>query len=159
MKSRHLLVATIGLICALPMQASAQSSQPLDLKLPTDNAMVDAADAEAGRDGSVASGAAAPQAHKPNPYPLPSAFYYDDPNPRNHTAAAPSCDDASYNQPQVHGSVGVGVLGGNGVSGNYQTAVVNATKTLGSCGNPTGTVGVSVGVSKDTYKGSRRWPH
>ncbi|HEX3122351.1 MAG TPA: hypothetical protein VHQ21_03550, partial [Rhodanobacteraceae bacterium] len=50
MKTRQLLVTTIGITGLLSLSAWAQSPpQGLDLKLPTDNAAVDAADVEAVR--------------------------------------------------------------------------------------------------------------
>ncbi|HET7063394.1 MAG TPA: hypothetical protein VFI49_03895 [Rudaea sp.] len=144
MKTRQLLVTTIGMAGLLSLSAWAQSSpQALDLKLPTDNAAVDAADVETERHGGTVSPSSA----------MPSAFHYDDPNPRNRLAGAPACDDAIYNQPQVHGSVSAGVAGGNHSSGNYQSAVVHVTKALGSCEAPSGGVGVSIGVSKEDFNG------
>jgi hypothetical protein len=89
-------------------------------------------------------------------------MYYDDANPRNRVAGAPACDDSTYNELQVHGSVGAGVVGGNHISGNYQDAVINVSKPLGSCDNPTGDVSFSLGVSKGKFNDSRRhgrWQH
>jgi hypothetical protein len=169
MKNRIFLAATatIGFACLASTTLWAQSSaQSFDLKLPADNAAVDAADSAATRDGGPASNAPAPtvaessaRADASNKYPMPSAFHYDDPNPRNHAAAAPACDDATYNQPQVHGSLGAGIVGGKHVSGNYQTGTVNVTKALGTCENPAGVVSVSVSVSKEKLDRSRRWQH
>jgi len=126
----------------LSLSAWAQSSpQPLDLNLPADNAAVDAADVEAARQGASVLPSSA----------MPSAFRYDDPNPRNRTAAGPGCNDSIYNQPQVHGSAEVGVVGGNHVGGNYQSGVVHVTKAFGSCDAPTGGVGISIGVTKGDF--------
>ena len=150
MKTRRLLVTTISIASLLPLSAFAQSSpQPLDLKLPTDNAAVDAADVETARQG----GSVAPSSA------MPSAFHYDDPNPRNRAAQAPPCSDATYTQPQVHGSAEVGVAGGNHVSGNYQSGVVHVTKAFGSCDAPTGDVSVSIGVTKGDSNGPHGWRH
>ena len=67
----------------------------------------------------------------------------------NRAAAAATttddCDDYSYNQPQMHGSVGMGVVGGNHFSGNYQTGTVNLSKAFGSCDHPSGGVSISIG--------------
>ncbi len=64
-------------------------------------------------------------------------------------AARPHCDDATYNQPQVHGSVGMGVVTGNHWgSGTYNSGAVNLTQRLGSCSHPTGSIGVSIGASR-----------
>jgi len=151
MKARHLFVTSIAVASLLSLPAWAQSSpQPLDLKLPADNAAVDAADVEAARHGDTVP---------PSSSTLPSAFYYADPNPRNRMVAAPGCNDATYNQPQVHGSAEVGVAGGNHVSGNYQSGVVHVTKAFGSCDAPTGGVGVSIGVTKEDFNSPHAWRH
>jgi len=150
MKTRLFRVAPVAFTCLLSLSAWAQSSpQPLDLKLPADNAAVDAADVEAARQGASVSPSSA----------MPSAFHYDDPNPRNRTAQGPGCNDAIYNQPQVHGSAEVGVVGGNHVSGNYQSGVIHVTKAFGSCDAPTGGVGVSIGVTKEDFNNPHGWRH
>ena len=150
MKTRQILVTAIVIAGLLPWSAWAQSApQSLDLKLPTDNAAVDAADVEAARQGGSVSPSSA----------MPSAFHYDDPNPRNHMVQAPPCNDATYTQPQVHGSAEMGVVGGNHVSGNYQSGVVHVTKAFGSCDAPTGGVGVSIGVTKEDFNSPHGWHH
>ena len=64
-------------------------------------------------------------------------------------AARPHCDDATYNQPQVHGSVGMGVVTGNHWgSGTYNSGAVNITQRTGDCSHPTGSIGLSIGVSR-----------
>jgi hypothetical protein len=63
-------------------------------------------------------------------------------------ASRPRCDDATYNQPQVHGSVGMGVVSGRHWGGSYDTGAVNITQRTGSCDHPTGSLGVSIGVSR-----------
>ncbi|MBS0584635.1 MAG: hypothetical protein JSS42_16215 [Proteobacteria bacterium] len=72
-----------------------------------------------------------------------------------------SCDDATYNQAQVHGSLGMGVVGGNHISGNYQTGNVNISKATGSCDHPTGGVSLSISVGQGNFNGGnfgrRRW--
>jgi len=151
MKNRRLRITTIGFLGVLSMSAWAQSSpQPLDLKLPADNAAVDAADVEAARQGADV---------QPSSPAMPSAFHYDDPNPRNRMAQAPPCNDAAYTQPQVHGSVEAGVVGGNHVSDNYQSAVVHVTKAFGNCEAPTGGVGISIGVTKGDFNSPHGWHH
>ena len=150
MKTRQLFVTAIGIAGLFSLSAWAQSSpQPLDLKLPTDNAAVDAADVEAVRQGAAVSPSSA----------MPSAFRYDDPNPRNRVAQGRPCDDAIYNQPQVHGSASVGVAAGNHVSGNYQSGVVHVSKAFGSCEAPTGDVNVSIGVTRGESNAPRGWRH
>jgi len=150
MKTRHLFATLIAVASLLSLPAWAQSSpQLLDLKLPADNAAVDAADVEAARQGSSVAPSSA----------MPSAYHYDDPNPRNRLAQGPPCNDATYTQPQVHGSAEVGVVGGNHVSGNYQSGVVHVTKAFGSCDAPTGGVGVSIGVTKGDFNNPHGWHH
>ncbi len=86
-------------------------------------------------------------------------MYYGDTSGRmgndDSTAAATStdCDDYSYNQPQVHGSVGMGVVGGNHFGGSYQTGTVNVTKAFGSCDHPTGGVSISIGGGNGNFHG------
>ncbi len=84
--------------------------------------------------------------------------YYGDTSGRmgnNDTAAATTsnCDDYSYNQPQVHGSVGMGVVSGNHFGGGYQTGTVNLTKAFGSCDHPTGGVSISIGGGTGNFHG------
>lgn len=69
----------------------------------------------------------------------------------------PTCDDAAYAQPQVHGSVGMGVVAGNHMSGNYQTGSVQASKNFGSCDHPTGGVSLSIDVGRGNFNNSRGW--
>lgn len=63
------------------------------------------------------------------------------------------CNDAAYSKAQVHGSMGMGVVAGNHVSGNYQTGSVNVTKALGSCDHPSGAVSVSISVGQGNFNG------
>jgi hypothetical protein len=150
MKTRRIRITTITFASMLSLSAWAQSSPPpLDLKLPADNAAVDAADVDAARQGASVQPSSA----------MPSAYRYDDPNPRNRLVQAPPCNDATYTQPQVHGSAEVGVAGGNHVSGNYQSGVVHVTKAFGSCDAPTGGVGVSIGVTKQDFNSPHGWHH
>ncbi|PWK91986.1 hypothetical protein [Fulvimonas soli] len=87
----------------------------------------------------------------------PPGTYYGDTSGRmgsDETArAVPACDDATYNQPQMHGSVGMGVMSGNHVSGNYQTGTVSLSQAFGSCEHPTGGVSISVGGATGHFHG------
>ena len=74
-------------------------------------------------------------------------------------SAAHRCDDAKYGTSQVHGSATVGVAGGNRISGSYQSGAVNISKAFGSCDNPTGGVGISIGVERENFEGHRRGWH
>ena len=67
--------------------------------------------------------------------------------------AGSDCDDSTYNQPQMRGSVGMGVVGGNHVSGNYQTGTVSLSKAFGSCDHPGGGVSISVGARNGNFHG------
>jgi len=69
----------------------------------------------------------------------------------------PRCDDATYNKPQVHGSISTGFVSGSGRgnSGNYQAGAVNVTQAFGSCDHPTGGVSISIGAGQDNFGGGR----
>ncbi|TAM57437.1 MAG: hypothetical protein EPN49_15025 [Rhodanobacter sp.] len=137
------------------------NGKPLNLKLPpgdvpaaNSTAPAPAAAANPIMTGSVpAIGAtAAPTSKTPG-------VYYGDTSGRigNDTAAAaPACDDATYNKAQVHGSVGMGVAAGNHFSGNYQTGTINVTKRLGSCDDPQGGMSMSISVGTSHLNGGRR---
>lgn len=88
--------------------------------------------------------------------PNAPGVYFGDTSGRKYNAEAlryarPACDDNTYNKPQVHGDVGVGVAAGNHFSGNYQTSTVNLSKAFGSCSQPTGKINVSVSVSRGEF--------
>ena len=72
------------------------------------------------------------------------------------SASLQRCDDSTYNQAQVHGSVGMGVVAGNHASGNYQTGTVSVSKQLGDCDHPSGSVNFSIGVGQGHFHG-RGW--
>lgn len=76
-------------------------------------------------------------------------------NDERDTAAASGvdCDDYSYNQAQLHGSVGMGVVSGNHVGGSYQTGTVNLSKAFGSCDHPSGGISISVGAGSGHFNG------
>jgi len=132
------------------------ASQPLNLKLPANTPYP----------GASANTATAQPAHSSTAVPNPSAvtingqtpsaatpgLYYGDTSGArgNHDGSnATACDDSTYNQPQVHGDVGMGVVTGSHIpSGSYQSGDVSVVKNTGSCDHPTGTVGVSIGVSR-----------
>ncbi|QWT18788.1 hypothetical protein KPL74_13670 [Bacillus sp. NP157] len=80
----------------------------------------------------------------------PPGTYYGDTSGRMPGADVvddqPRCDDATYNQPQVHGSVSTGVVSAShGGSGSYQGGAVSLSQAFGSCEHPTGGVSISVG--------------
>ena len=88
-------------------------------------------------------------------------MYYGDTSGRmgdtgERAAGVQTCDDSTYNQAQVHGSVGMGVVAGNHASGNYQTGAVSVSKNLGDCDHPSGSVNFSIGVGQGHFHG-RGW--
>lgn len=93
-----------------------------------------------------------------NPTSPPGVYYGDTsgrPGNGDGNVAGQRCDDATYNQPQVHGSASMGVMGGNHVSGSYQAATIDVTKNFGDCGHPSGGIGVSVHVGQGRFHGHR----
>ncbi|MBU6247304.1 MAG: hypothetical protein KGN77_06070 [Xanthomonadaceae bacterium] len=140
----------LGLLLAgaLATSAAAQSaSRPLNLKLPP------------GAVPATGSSTARPAAASTAP-----GVYYGDTSGTTDAgiaanAPADACDDATYNQPQVHGSVGMGVVAGNHLSGNYQTGTVSIHKAFGSCDHPTGGMSISIGAGKGHFDHDRRWGH
>jgi len=83
---------------------------------------------------------------------------YDQTYGARRDAAEKGCDDATYAQPQLHGSVGMGVAAGSHFSGNYETATITASKALGSCDSPKGDVAASITVSKGNFSRRGRRP-
>ena len=164
-----LLVASV-----LATSAWAQSTpQPLNLTLPRDSVSsqtgaAPARSAEASSTAAVPAPAAGGQPSSANSAP-PESHYdatanqiVDAADSANRPVDAadsgkPACDDATYTQPQVHGSVGMGVVAGNHVSGNYQTGSVRLSKNLGSCDHPAGGMSLSIDVGQGHFNGSRGW--
>ena len=144
MKPLVLIVA-----CLLAAPAWAQSaSQPLNLKLPPQSDMPPT-DLPA-RSASTTKPASS----------MPGMYYGDTSGNTSHaderSASLQRCDDSTYNQAQMHGSVGMGVVAGNHTSGNYQTGAVNISKNLGDCDHPSGSVNFSIGVGQGHFHG-RGW--
>ena len=136
---RHFVALAASLLATTAWAQTA--GKPLNLKLPPSD--IPAASSTAARPAASAPG-----------------VYYGDTSGRmgnNDTTAAATttddCDDYSYNQPQMHGSVGMGVVGGNHFSGNYQTGTVNVTKAFGSCDDPGGGISISVGAGTGNFHG------
>jgi hypothetical protein len=140
--------------CLAAGAASAQTPKPpLNLQLPPSDMP------------AAASTAASRPASKPatdrygNPVSPPGVYYGDTsgrPANVDERVAAQRCDDATYNQTQMHGSASMGVMAGSHVSGNYQTATVNMTKNLGDCEHPSGSVGLSIRVGQSRF-GGHHW--
>jgi hypothetical protein len=144
MNMKRLIIALASTL--LLSSAWAQTaSKPLNLKLPPGD--VPASSSTAAQPASSSSTAAAK--------PAPGVYYGDTSGSTgNHSMAeAPGCDDSKYNDAQVHGAVGMGVVGGNHVSGSYQTGEVSVTKALGDCEHPSGGIGFSVSVGQGNFHG------
>lgn len=135
------------LMCAASLLASAvfaQAPPPLDLKLPP--GVAPASSATAARPSSSTTMA--------RPAATPPGAYYGDTSGRmgNIVASAPACDDSTYNKPQVHGNVGMGVMSGNRIgTGSYETGTVNVSKRYGSCDQPSGGVSMSISVGQSHF--------
>lgn len=152
--------------CLLSAAAWAQSgSAPLNLKIPAN------VPPASGSSAAPASASSVPVAAAPATAPStqanagqtayakdPPGTYYGDTSGRLGDSqaalsqpAAVVCDDATYNQPQMHGEVGVGVMSGKHTSGSYTGGGVTLSQAFGSCEHPTGGVSISVGGSQGHY--------
>ncbi len=166
-------------ISLLAGSAWAQSTtQPLNLKLPANlpassstaapaasatsaTAASRPAPASVSSTASTSGHGSANSAAAANNPPISTTpgVYYGDTSGRmgdNDSADSQRCDDSTYNKAQMHGSVGMGVVGGNHMSGSYQTGTVDITKNLGDCDHPTGAVSFSIGVGNGNFHG-RGW--
>lgn len=155
------IIRYTGLIaaCLLTTAAWAQSAgQPLNLKLPAGvPAASTTAAPPANADTKSTSNAAGPSqaaSTAPNAYSKdPPGTYYGDTSgamsnvPSGSGRNVVTCDDATYNQPQLHGAVSTGVVSSNHGSGNWQSGGVTISQALGSCEHPTGGMSISVGGS------------
>jgi hypothetical protein len=134
---RPQLLAAVLLATLLAAPAWSQTAgRPLNLKLPPSDLPAAASTA-------------------PRPASAPGVYYGDtsgrtaaDDQPATH-----ACDDATFNKPQVHGSVGMGVMSGRHVDGSYQQGTVNLSKAFGSCDHPTGGVSLSIGTGSGHFHG------
>ncbi|MGA0586191.1 hypothetical protein ACO2Q2_03515 [Dyella sp. KRB-257] len=139
MKASPLLPIFVASLLALPAAAQT-ASPPLNLKLPPS-----------------AAPAASSRAAKPATASTAPGVYYGDTSGSTDAGLAAEadtadhCDDATYNDTQVHGSVGMGVVAGNHVSGNYQTGTVNLSKAFGDCDHPTGGMSISIGAGQGHF--------
>jgi hypothetical protein len=162
----HVAALLAGMLAA---SAWAQSApQALNLTLPPESVTTESVSAAPipGNDGNAAVDALdAKGASIPGTDSGQAALgvQYDDRNGRPlnpyATVMPPKCDDSTYNQPQIHGDVSVGVVGGNHVSGNYQTGAVNVSRAFGSCDKPTGGVSISIDVGQGNFNGHRQGWH
>ena len=140
MNMPRFLPVLLATLLAAPAWAQS-ASKPLNLKLPPSDLSEPSSSSAADSSKAATSTSDAP------------GVYYGDTSGRmGNTEVAsdtrPACDNSTYNKPQVHGSVGMGVVGGNHVSGNYQTGSVSVSRAFGSCDDPHG--GVSFSISSGT---------
>lgn len=164
------IIRITGLIaaCLLTAPAWAQDgSQPLNLKLPANVPAASASSAApASTDSSKPASTTANAATQPNQGATastasgskdpPGTYYGDTSGAPGHPPVAPgqpvvTCDDATYNQPQVHGSVSTGVVSGNHYSGGYTGGGVTVSQAFGSCEHPSGGVSISVGGTQSHF--------
>lgn len=143
----HASRLVIALAASLLAGGAFAQSAPLNTKLPPQGDL-------------PPSSLPATASSTPAPSSAPGTYYGDTSGaisrPRDELADARRCDDSTYDQPQVHGSVGMGVMSGGHTSGSYQTGAVSVTKNLGSCDDPKGAVNFSIGVGQGNFHG-RRW--
>lgn len=165
-----------GLIAACLLAApiwAQDSSQALNLKLPANVPAASASSAapvaaetkanngstqsSSGAKANAATTATANTAQANGSKDPPGAYYGDTSGAMGDTQAAMSqhpvvtCDDATYNQPQVHGEVTTGVVAGNHMSGGYTGGVATVSQAFGSCEHPSGGMSISVGGTQGHY--------
>ena len=158
MSSKQFVIALAVSVLASAAWAQTSTSPtgtpPLNLKLPA-NGNYSSPSATASNGSAPAhSSTAAPSVKPANVSTAPGVYYGDTSGTRQSSdestaSSAGHCDDYDYAQPQVHGSVGMGVVSGSHIgTGTYTGGDVNVTKNLGTCDHPSGSVGVSIGVSR-----------
>ena len=130
------------------------AGQPLNLKLPP-NSSVPASSSTVPQPAHASTSQPNPSAvtingARPSSSQSPGVYYGDTSGARGgDQTAAVTCDDSTYNKPQVHGDVAMGVVSGSHIgTGSYQSGAVNVTQNMGSCDHPTGSVGISIGVGR-----------
>ncbi|GLQ97176.1 hypothetical protein [Dyella mobilis] len=153
MKRRAITALATSLLITAAWAQTA--SQPLNLKLPPNSSnSLPAASTSSAAPAHAASSQPNPSAITVNgarPAASPGVYYGDTSGKRGNerTAGVPTCDDSTFNKPQVHGDVGMGVVSASHFgTGSYQSGAVSVTQNTGSCDHPTGSVGVSIGVSR-----------
>ena len=156
----------LALAVSLLATAAVAQEKPLNLKLPADYAPAPASTAAT---PASSTATAAPMATKSGesvavvparPKDPPGTYYGDTSGRMEGVEVAddgPRCDDATYNKPQVHGSLTTGVVSAShGGSGSYQAGAVSLSQAFGSCEHPTGGVSISVGGGQGHF-GRGRW--
>lgn len=164
MKTLLALVAT-----SLVATAAVAQEKPLNLNLPPNYVPAPASTAAPAPTAGASTQQAAPVVTKsgesvaitPTRPKDPPGTYYGDTSGRMENVEVaddtPRCDDATYNKPQVHGSLTTGVVSAShGGSGSYQGGAVSLSQAFGSCEHPTGGVSISVGGTQGHF-GRGRW--
>ena len=144
-----LLTATLGAQTVFAQSASSAPINPsLNLKLPPSDLSAPSVPAASASSAQPVASSSAP------------GKYYGDTSGRmgrTDVAEAPACDDSTYDKAQVHGSVSTGVVSASHMgTGFWNAGNVNITKRLGSCDDPSGSIGVSISVSKSQFNDHRR---
>jgi hypothetical protein len=162
------IVVLVALTLAATSAWAQDTSKPLNLRLPADYVPAPASStASAPAPASSVAGTAPKNggsvAVTPTRPKDPPGAYYGDTSGRmagtETDSGVPRCDDATYNKPQVHGSLSTGVVSAShGGSGSYQAGVVSLSQAFGDCEHPTGGVSISVGGGNNNFGGGRgRW--
>ncbi|WP_413625431.1 hypothetical protein [Luteibacter sp. Lutesp34] len=151
---------------SLVATAALAQDKPLNLKLPPDYVPAPASTAAAPVGGTTQAAPAVTKSGEsvaitPSRPKAPPGTYYGDTSGRMENVEVaddtPRCDDATYNKPQVHGSLTTGVVSAShGGSGSYQGGAVSLSQAFGSCDHPTGGVSISVGGTQGHF-GRGRW--
>lgn len=142
-------LAPVLFLLALTTPLGAQNAgQPLNLKLPPSDLPAAASTATASGNNTTAAGTRT----------APGVYYGDTSGRMGNVAevatTAPACDDSTYNKPQVHGSVGTGVVSGRHMgTGTWTGGSVNIRQAFGSCDDPGGGVSISVSGSRGHFRG------
>jgi len=140
--NRTRLLAAIACTVLLGSASAQTPTAPADVDMPPrDLADTSAVAAPAGTD--------APGVY----YGDTSGRRYGDDDPD-----APACDDATFNESEIHGNVRAGVYSGHHVgSGNTTGTTVHVIKRLGTCDDPKGEARMSISIDRyDQNDGGRR---
>lgn len=155
--NRRAITALAASLMVTVAWAQTANNQSLNLKLPSGgyqsypaSSSTAAQPAQSSSTSANNKGAVTVNGHPAATSPAPGVYYGDTSGRRgNDQAAVPACDDSTYNKTQVHGSVGMGVVSGSHIgTGSYQSGTVSMVQNTGSCDHPTGSIGISIGVSR-----------
>lgn len=153
MKCRVITALTAAWLASV---AWAEGHPPLNLNLPANDyrgypaAAESSAAQPASASSSVNQSAVTVNGHSAALSSAPGVYYGDTSGgTAHHDTAASVCDDSTYHKAQVHGALGMGVFGGSHIgTGNYQSGQISVLRNMGSCDHPSGSVGISIGVSR-----------